>query len=197
MARNYDSCDQEKSVPPGAFLQGEHVNLRGLRREDLDSVRNWWDCAEATRFMETGVFPTTEARLEDFYRTSTESSNTVVFVVEERSTGSTIGLSGLYEIFWPGRRAEFRILIGDPGVFDKGYGTEATLMTIDYGFVRLNMEVIHLGVNAANARAVRAYEKAGFIHEGIRRKFVYARGEYNDAVVMSMLRDEYLASKRT
>lgn len=196
MVRNDDKGDQGKSALPRVFLQGQKVSLRGLRRDDLDSVRSWWDCAEATRYMETGAFPTTETMLEDFYRGATESSGTVVFVVEERSTGRAIGLSGLYEIFWPGRRAEFRILIGDPDVFDKGYGTEATLMTMDYGFLRLNMEVIHLGVNAANVRAVRAYEKAGFVHEGIRRKFVYARGEYNDAVVMSMLRDDYLAAKQ-
>ena len=182
-------------MPPGpvAYLKGQLVNMRGLLRDDLDHVRGWWDSAEATRYMETGTRPTTDPMLEAFYQTATDNPNAVVFVVEETKTGRPIGLSGLYEIFWPGRRAEFRILIGEPGAFDKGYGTEATRMTVDYGFVRLNMEVIHLGVNAANARAVRAYEKAGFVQEGLRRKFVYARGAYNDAVVMSILREDYLA----
>jgi RimJ/RimL family protein N-acetyltransferase len=178
----------------GAYFKGRHVNLRGLRREDLEHVRRWWDNAEVTQYMETGARPATEPMLEGFYKTATENPNLVVFVVEVAKTGRPIGTSGLYEIFWPGRRAEFRILIGDPSAFDKGYGSEATRMTVEYGFLRLNLEVIHLGVNASNARAVRAYEKAGFVKEGLRRKFVYARGAYHDAVVMSILREEYLAA---
>jgi RimJ/RimL family protein N-acetyltransferase len=178
----------------GTFLRGQRVNLRGLRRDDMEHVRRWWDNAEATQYMETGARPATEPMLEAFYKSATENPNVVVFVVEDADTGQPIGTSGLFEIFWPGRRAEFRILIGEPSTFDKGYGTEATRMTVAYGFSRLNMEVIHLGVNASNARAVRAYEKAGFVKEGLRRKFVFARGVYHDAVVMSILREEYLAT---
>ena len=89
----------------------------------------------------------------------------------------------------------YTVLIGEPSMFDKGYGTEATLTTLAYGFERLNMEVIHLGVSASNVRAVRSYEKAGFIQEGVRRNYVYSRGKYHDAVMMSVLRQDYMASK--
>lgn len=193
MAKSKASSPEAHSTT-GAYLKGQRVNLRGLRRDDLEHVRRWWDNAEATQYMETGSRPATEPMLEAFYKGATENPNVVVFVVEEAETSRPIGTSGLFEIFWPGRRAEFRILIGDPSAFDKGYGTEATRMTVEYGFLRLNMEVIHLGVNASNVRAVRAYEKAGFVKEGLRRKFVYARGAYHDAVVMSILREEYLAA---
>ncbi|NOX40544.1 MAG: GNAT family N-acetyltransferase [Alphaproteobacteria bacterium] len=186
---------RDEGAPSASFLMGNRLNLRGLRREDLEYVRSWWDNTEVTAHMETGAYPTTDAMLEEFYSTANQSRNSVIFVAEDRSTGKPIGLSGLYEIFWPGRRAEFRVLIGDPEIFDKGYGTEATLMTVEYGFMRLNMEVIHLGVNAANARAVRAYEKAGFVREGVRRKFVFARGVYCDAVMMSILRHEFPLTK--
>ena len=178
------------------YLEGEKIALRGLLRADLEHVRRWWDNAEATQYMETGSRPTTEASLEAFFKIATDTPNAVVFTVVERATQKPIGTSGLYEIFWPGRRAEFRVLIGEPSVFDKGYGTEATRLTVDYAFIRLNMEVVHLGVNSDNVRAVRAYEKAGFVREGVRRKFVYARGAYHDAVVMSIVREEYLAAKR-
>ena len=177
------------------YLEGDKIALRGVTRADLDHVRRFWDNAEATRYMETGSRPATEVALEAFYRSATDNPNAVIFGIVERATQKIVGTSGLYEIFWPGRRAEFRILIGEPSVFDKGYGTEATRLTVDYAFIRLNMEVVHLGVNADNARAVRAYEKAGFVREGLRRKFVYARGSYHDAVVMSILRDEYLKAR--
>ena len=177
------------------YLEGEKIALRGLTRADLEHVRRWWDNAEATRYMETGSRPGTETALEAFYKLATDTPNAVVFVIVDRATQKPIGSSGLYEIFWPGRRAEFRIMIGESSAFDKGLGTEATRLTVDYAFIRLNMEVVHLGVNSDNLRAVRAYEKAGFVREGLRRKFVYARGTYHDAVVMSILREEYLEGK--
>ena len=178
------------------YLEGKLVALRGVERADLEQVRRWWDNAEATRYMETGSRPATETALEAFYKLATDASNAVVFVIVDKATQKPVGTSGLYEIFWPGRRAEFRILIGEPSVFDKGYGTEATRLTVEYAFIRLNMEVVHLGVNSDNVRAVRAYEKAGFVREGVRRKFVYARGNYHDATVMSILREDYIAGKR-
>jgi RimJ/RimL family protein N-acetyltransferase len=178
------------------YIEGEKIALRGVTRADIEPVRRFWDNAEATRYMETGSRPATEVALEAFYRTATDNPNAVVFAVVERASNKIVGTSGLYEIFWPGRRAEFRILIGEPSVFDKGYGTEATRLTVDYAFIRLNMEVVHLGVNADNVRAVKAYEKAGFVREGLRRRFVYARGTYHDAVVMSVIRDEFLKARR-
>lgn len=176
------------------YIEGDKVALRGVRRSDQEHFRQWWDDAEATFYMESGWRPATEEILEDYYQTAAEKQNAVAFIIVERESGHPIGTCGLYEIFWPGRRAELRVLIGEPSMFDKGYGTEATQLTVEYGFERLNMEVIHLGVNASNARAVKSYEKAGFVSEGLRRKFVFSRGTYHDAVVMSILRDEYLKS---
>ena len=82
-------------------------------------------------------------------------------------------------------------LIGEPRVWDKGFGTEATALTVSYGFEVVNLESIQLGVNADNSRAVRAYEKVGFVHEGCRRKFIYRNRRYDDLVVMSIIREEY------
>lgn len=178
-----------------AYLAGERTMLRGVRREDLKHFGDWWDNADVTFYMESGWRPATDQILEAFFETATNNHNAVVFMIEEQKTGQLIGTCGLYEIFWPGRRAELRILIGEPSMFDKGYGTEATLTTLAYGFERLNMEVIHLGVSASNVRAVRSYEKAGFIQEGVRRNYVYSRGKYHDAVMMSVLRQDYMASK--
>ena len=183
------------SAASQAYITGERVYLRGLRREDMDLVGRWWDNPDATRYMESGWRPATESLLEAIYESSTQTNDTIVMVVVERGTDRAIGTCGLYQIFWPGRRAEFRIFLGEPDVFDKGYGTEATRLMLEYGFQRLNMEVIHLGVNATNTRAVRAYEKAGFVHEGVRRRFVYCDGLYHDAVVMSVLRSEFDAAQ--
>jgi diamine N-acetyltransferase len=60
-----------------------------------------------------------------------------------------------------------------------------------HGFNTLNLNRIYLRVVENNPRAIRAYEKAGFIHEGRQRKAEFKGGRYLDFLVMSMLRSEY------
>jgi RimJ/RimL family protein N-acetyltransferase len=50
---------------------------------------------------------------------------------------------------------------------------------------------IYLWVYATNLRGIRAYEKAGFAHEGRKREAIYHKGEYIDLVLMGILRTEW------
>ena len=145
--------------------------------------------------METGWCPATDKVANSFFDVATNSETDIVFTIVNRTTNDAIGTCGLYQIFWPGRRAEFRIFIGDTSYHNKGFGTQAGHLLLQYGFLKSNMEVIHLGVNASNLGAVNSYKKLGFVQEGIRRKYVYAWGEYHDAIMMSILREEYLSAK--
>lgn len=175
----------------GGFLVGEKILLRGLRREDMETYRGWIENPAVTELMESGWRPISDQELEALYKGSTEPNDTVVFVIVDRASGQAVGTCGLYLIQWICRRAEFRIIIGDPTAWNRGFGSEAARLLVDMAFTRLNLEVIYLGVNADNLRAIRSYEKAGFKKEGVRRKLIYRNGRYYDAVMMSLLREEY------
>jgi RimJ/RimL family protein N-acetyltransferase len=69
----------------------------------------------------------------------------------------------------------------------RGLGTEATRLIVGYGFDQLGLHRIELEVYAFNPRARRAYEKVGFVAEGVLRDALWWDGEWVDAVVMSML----------
>jgi RimJ/RimL family protein N-acetyltransferase len=176
-----------------SFLNGDLVSLRGVRREDMVAYGNWLDDDRVTKYLEMGWRPTTEGDLEEAYKLLSETPIVVGFAIVENKTRKAVGVCGLYSIEWISRRAQFNILIGEPSAWDKGFGTEALHLLVRYGFDRLNLESLQLGVNAENPRAIRSYEKAGFVHEGRRRKFVYRDGRYYDSILMSMLREEYEA----
>ena len=180
-----------------AFIKGKAIELRGLRRDDLPLYASWIDNREATQFMETGWRPAHEAELEGIFKTSTEAPDHAVFVIVDKTSGKPVGVAGLYLIHWICRRAEFRILIGDSAALGRGLGTEACELIVSYGFEHLNLELIYLGVNCENTRAIRSYEKSGFVTEGIRRKLIYRNGTYYDAQMMSILREEYMIRKAT
>lgn len=177
----------------GDFLSDNKVVLRGFRRDDLEDYRRWIDNPAVTHYMEMGWKPYADFDLDKTWVEATQSPDTVCMVIVDKETGRAVGTTGLYLINWPCRRAQFRILIGEPDVFDKGIGTSATRLIVRYGFERLNLETIYLGANEENKRAIRAYEKAGFIHDGVHRNFIYNNGRYYNAVMMSILRSDYEA----
>lgn len=179
----------------GGFLRGRRIDLRAFKREDLDAYRRWLDDSRVTEFLEMGWRPTRDSDLEAWWKLANESSDSVVFAIVESKRGRCVGTCGLYAISATARRAQFNILIGEPEAWDKGYGTEALGLLVDYGFGVLNLNSIQLGVNADNRRAVRSYEKSGFVKEGARRDFVYRNGRYYNSVMMSLLRREWEARR--
>jgi ribosomal-protein-alanine N-acetyltransferase len=174
------------------FIVGEKIYLRGLEKKDLaDNLFNWSNDSEVTYYMYTGLKPSNLDMLEKEYDQLVHSDKDVVMAIVDKKTDAHIGNAGLYSINWLYRSAEFRIIIGEKKFWGKGYGTEATKLVIDYGFDKLNLNKLWLGVNADNAAAVKSYRNAGFVEEGVLRQEIYRNSKYYDAVRMSILREEF------
>jgi RimJ/RimL family protein N-acetyltransferase len=172
------------------------VYLRPLEREDLNArYLGWLNDPGVTRYMETGTFPTTTGDLEKFYDEVTGTQNQVILAVAEKKSGQHIGNVKLGPIHWIHRCATFGIMIGDKKFWGRGWGLEATRLMLEYGFDRLNLRRIDLGVFAEHGAAVRCYEKAGFKVEGRLRESLFQDGTYKDRVLMGLLRSEYAALK--
>ena len=179
-----------------AFAEGRQIFLRPLERADLNErYLAWLNDPEVTRYMETGLFPTTVEDLENFYRSVGGSKSDVLLAIADKKTGQHIGNVRLGPIHWVHRRASFGILVGEKEFWGKGVGLEATVLTVEYGFYRLNLHRIDLGVFAEHESAVRCYKKAGFKIEGRLRQDLFQGGEYRDRLLMGLLRSEYKPSK--
>lgn len=176
---------------PGVFLTGERVALRPLTPLDAGVLTPWMNDDAVTYFMFTGQRPTTVEQVADEVRRQTTSPSNAVFRVDDRASGTPIGSAGLYDIHTTARKAEFRILLGAQEFWNKGYGTEVTELLTFYGFDRLNLNKVWLGVTDDNAGGLRAYTKAGFQQEGRLRQELYRSSRYYDAIRMSVLRDDY------
>ncbi len=70
-------------------------------------------------------------------------------------------------------------------------------LALAFAFHELNLHRISLKVYQDNARAIRAYEKCGFQHEGRLRKARYRKGAYYDELIMSILQHEFSGSDQT
>ncbi len=180
------------------FVRGSRVYLRPLGHEDLNArYLSWLNDPEVTHYMETGTFPTTARDLEKFYDEVTGTRNHVILAVADKKSGQHIGNVKLGPIHWIHRCATFGIMIGDKRFWGKGIGLEATKLTVEYGFDRLNLRRIDLGVFAEHVAAVRCYEKVGFKVEGRMRENLFLQGKYVDRLWMALLRSNYKPLKAT
>lgn len=138
-----------------------------------------------------GLLPANLEMLTAQWERDRNNPEEVAFAVCDAQSGAFVGTTGLYRIHWVMRTAEFRVFLGDKRVWNRGIGTECAKLMVVYGFEKLNLNKVWLGVNAENAGGVRAYEKAGFVHEGVLRQEQYRNFRYYDAIRMSLLRSEY------
>jgi RimJ/RimL family protein N-acetyltransferase len=110
--------------------------------------------------------------------------------------GSLIGEIRLDRIDLRDRRASLAIGIEDPSQLGKGLGSEAIALALGYAFNVLELHRVSVRVVDYNLRAIRAYQKCGFIIEGREREAALVDGGWHDDVMMAILDREYLAMRR-
>lgn len=174
------------------FLVGGSVYLRPLEPADLEGpYLGWLNDPEVTRFMEAGAFPTTLSSLRRYVEDVAQAPANVMLAIIEKTADTHVGNIKLGPIHWIHRRADLGIMIGDRAQWGRGYGREAVGLVLAYGFDRLNLNKITLGVDADNSRAVRLYEALGFKVEGTEREHRFRDGAYRDNVLMAILRGDH------
>jgi RimJ/RimL family protein N-acetyltransferase len=104
--------------------------------------------------------------------------------------GKFIGACGLFNVNPTARTCELGIAIGDKAYWSQGYGRDAVCLLVHYAFRYHNFRRVWLWVHAANERAIRAYQAAGFREEGRLRQHAWSNGRYDDVVYMGVLRQE-------
>jgi RimJ/RimL family protein N-acetyltransferase len=113
------------------------------------------------------------------------------FAIRTLKEDQLIGFVGLNSIQWHHGDAWVGIGIGEREYWGKGYGTDAMRLILRYAFTELNLYRVSLGVFEYNPRALRSYQKAGFVVEGRVRQALLRDGRRWDWIVMGILREEW------
>jgi RimJ/RimL family protein N-acetyltransferase len=172
-----------------AFLVGDHVYLRPLGEEDAPRATAWMNDREVTRTM-AWVGPISLEQEQRFIREAISETTMVLGVVLKQSD-ELIGATALSGIDHRNRTASYGIVIGAKDLWGMGIGTEVTRLMCVLGFADLNLNRIELEVFADNVGGLNAYERAGFVREGVRRQAGLRGGRPVDIVLMSILREEW------
>jgi RimJ/RimL family protein N-acetyltransferase len=176
---------------PILSIVGDKVALGPLRR-DLLPLYFRWENDLAIRALRGGpARPATWEAVETGYEAGSKREDDVLFTVYELQTLRPLGVTKLIRINFVERTATFGCYIGERECWGRGYGTEATLLTLDYAFTCLGLHNVMLTVYSFNERAIRAYTRAGFQTIGRRRECSNFGGQICDDIYMDCLATEF------
>ena len=113
------------------------------------------------------------------------------YSIIDNNSNELIGTCGFIEMDHLNQIAEIGIFIGNKNYWNKGYGTEALILLLDYGFKALNLHNVMLKVYSFNERAIKSYEKIGFKPFGKRREALKRGNEMHDIIHMDLLYKEF------
>ncbi len=174
-------------------LRGERLLLRPLASTDLRRCVKWFSDPRVIRFLGRNS-PVTVAEEERWFQAYERRTDEQIFAIEV--DGHHVGNLGLHKVDRIHRKAEVGIVIGEPTLWSRGYGTEAMRIALRYAFDVLGLNKISLDVLEYNDRAIRTYERLGFQREGLHREDVYKDGRFVNVLRMSILARELTGAPR-
>lgn len=176
-----------------SIMYGKRIRLRAVEREDVQKFHEWVNDPEVTRGLALYLPMSMQDEQNWFDGLAKRDPHEKPLAIEVRKGNAwkLIGNCGLFDMQLTNRSTELGIMIGDKSEWNKGYGSEAMTLLLQHCFETLNLNRAFLRVYEDNVRAVRSYEKAGFVLEGRQRQAVYKNGKYEDVLFMSVLRSEW------
>ncbi|KAK7690376.1 hypothetical protein QCA50_007034 [Cerrena zonata] len=83
-----------------------------------------------------------------------------------------------------------------PEYRNQRFGPEVVNFAVDYGFRGLGFHRMSLTAFGGNERALKVYERVGFVKEATLRKANWVEGEWQDIIQMGILEDEWRDKKK-
>jgi RimJ/RimL family protein N-acetyltransferase len=181
------------ALSTGNLFIGVLLRFAAPQPDDAEIMARWSSDSEYARLVDSDFARPRSTRFFTKQDPDENSNTGIEFRLRTVTDDRLIGFVALHSIEWNNQVGLLSIGIGDRDYWGKGYGSDALRMMLRYGFYELNLHRIGLNVFSYNQRAIRAYEKVGFVVEGVQREFLNRDGQRYDLVWMGILRQEWLS----
>lgn len=178
---------------PDPMIHGAMVWLRAMEHRDLEAFARNRNDINIGR-MAGYYYPESSIGLEKWFEglmKEHHGKDGYYFTICRLESDDAVGFAWLWHIDHINSKAEFSIFLADTGLMDQGLGTDALNAVLRFAFNNLPLERVYLTVRHDNKRAIRSYEKAGFVLEGKLRNDERFDGQFVDNLMMSILREEW------
>ncbi|MFE2970188.1 GNAT family N-acetyltransferase [Streptomyces sp. NPDC059340] len=164
------------------------VTLEPVTGGDYETISQW--TSSKTWVYTSGIHSySSPADLEMFFKRVDDR-----FLLVCADDGQAIGVVSWKETETPGNYV-VGSMIGDPEMWGAGFGLESGILLLDMLFDSRNAHRVQFACGVFNRRAVENFCSGLIRIEGVLRDYYFIDGSYHDALVGSILRDEYYAAR--
>ncbi|MDF2532327.1 MAG: acetyltransferase [Clostridia bacterium] len=176
---------------------GQKVRLRAYRKEDIPLRLSYINDAEIASHLTDDIpFPITQYEEERWFEAISSNSDIYKFAIETKDDQLFIGGCSINDVDWKNSVATIGIFIGNRDYWRNGYGSDAMNILVSFIFNQMNINKVRLTCYSFNQRALKSFEKYGFVVEGVLRKEIFKDGCYYDKIAMGILREEFLQKRQ-
>lgn len=171
-------------------LVGTKCFLSPMDMADAETYAAWLNDLEVSQYTQIAKQSLTVDKERDILASISKEHN---YGIVDLASDALIGSCGLMDVDSVNRTAEIGIAIGDKSFWNRGYGTEALSLLLDYAFRYLNLYSVMLRYYAFNERGAACYAKVGFRTIGRWRSAIRRNLEAYDEVLMDITADDFYA----
>jgi len=114
-----------------------------------------------------------------------------IYCIFEKQTGTLIGVADIFIIC----RSQYQM--GNLGYkilnchWGKGFGQEIARATIEFGFKHLKLNRLEASIDRGNKRSVKLVKAIGMRPEGIKKRYWFQNGRFDDQITYSANPEDY------
>ena len=161
-------------------IKGRIVTLRQMTRDDMQMICDMFNDPELENLVVGWAFPLSIEQQQQWFEKNINDNKNFRFVIET--------LTG---IDWKNRRATHGIKLANKDRRTKGIGTDSVMAIMRYAFDELGLHRLDGSWFDSNVASKALYTKCGWKAEGIKRDYIYKRGEWRDLTVVGVLESDY------
>ena len=158
----------------------------------------WAGDTEYARLLDSSPpYTFSEKKWKEWMEKDLDKDNNFFFSIRSLDGDQLLGFLALFDLQWHHGDTMVAIALGEREYWGKGYGTEAMNLMLGYVFRELNLRRVSLIVFEYNPRAIRSYEKAGFVEEGRIRGAMLREGKRWDYIWMGVMGEDWMRMQET
>jgi RimJ/RimL family protein N-acetyltransferase len=187
----------DKETTPHVIACGERVMLRGFLASDEDAFVRWWTTGEWLEYDAPREELMPAETHEDRERIRARFRKRLAERQDPASWGQAViatldnvplGWVNRYDRQFDPPGGKVGIDICEDAYLNRGFGTEALNLWVEYLFAECGLQTIGLDTWSMNPRMVRVAEKVGFVITSRERRARRWQGEWLDAIHMAIER---------
>jgi ribosomal-protein-alanine N-acetyltransferase len=172
------------------LLQGIKIRLRPIEQDDIRDIYHMVNDPNIAG--EFDAFQLASwGEVEKWFREEVGPNEFTVFIIERNEDKAKLGIVVYYTVHAVMQNLEIGFQLHSESERNKGYGTEAVKLIVEYLFQTRNIQRIQVTTDVENLASQRVLEKNGFVREGEMRKALFRNGSFHNTYLYSILRNEW------